>query len=170
MVLKPRKRIDHARILAAVDLRKLAGRKQNLDEKVMHMASSLAGMEEGQLDLSHAWHLPYEKKLINEERVALYKTVKQMNKELRETENRNLQELADEYAYLKPATHMLKGAPDEVIPSFAANHGTDLVVMGSVGRGGVAGFFIGNTAERLLQRLNCSVLTVKPAGFKSPVK
>jgi len=34
----------------------------------------------------------------------------------------------------------------------------------------VAGFFIGNTAESVLQQVNCSVLTVKPEGFVSPVK
>jgi universal stress protein E len=29
---------------------------------------------------------------------------------------------------------------------------------------------IGNTAERVLRRLPCSVLTVKPDGFVSPVR
>jgi nucleotide-binding universal stress UspA family protein len=29
--------------------------------------------------------------------------------------------------------------------------------------------FIGNTAEEVLNSVNCSVLTVKPDGFKTPV-
>ena len=42
--------------------------------------------------------------------------------------------------------------------------------MGTVGRTGIPGFFIGNTAEGILTQVNCSVLTVKPVGFESPVK
>ena len=42
--------------------------------------------------------------------------------------------------------------------------------MGTVGRTGVQGFFIGNTAEEILNQVECSVLAVKPPGFESPVK
>ena len=41
--------------------------------------------------------------------------------------------------------------------------------MGTVCRTGVAGFFIGNTAEKVLSEVNCSVLTIKPEGFATPV-
>ncbi len=46
----------------------------------------------------------------------------------------------------------------------------DLLVMGTVCRTGVPGFFIGNTAEDVLQQVDCSVLAVKPKGFVTPVK
>jgi universal stress protein E len=170
LIVKPRKKIDHSRILAAVDLRTLPGQPRNLDEKVMQYASSLAGMEEGELDLIHAWHLPFEKKLKNEERVSFYKSIEVMSRDLKEVEEKHLHALAAEYGGLKPEVHLVKGRPEVVIPKFASRNRTDLMVMGSVGRGGVAGFFIGNTAERLLHELNCSVLTIKPAGFRSPVK
>jgi nucleotide-binding universal stress UspA family protein len=45
-----------------------------------------------------------------------------------------------------------------------------LIVMGSVGRAGVPGFFIGNTAEKVLRSCDRSILTVKPDGFVSPVE
>ena len=41
--------------------------------------------------------------------------------------------------------------------------------MGTVARAGLEGYFIGNTAEMVLQRVACSVLTVKPDGFVTPV-
>jgi len=41
--------------------------------------------------------------------------------------------------------------------------------MENVCRTGMAGFFIGSTAENVLQQVNCSMLTVKPEGFVSPV-
>ena len=34
----------------------------------------------------------------------------------------------------------------------------------------LAGFFIGNTAEKVLHQLDCSVLAVKPDGFVTPVE
>lgn len=44
-----------------------------------------------------------------------------------------------------------------------------VVVMGAVSRSGLKRLFIGNTAERVLDRLPCDVLIVKPRGFRSPV-
>jgi nucleotide-binding universal stress UspA family protein len=41
--------------------------------------------------------------------------------------------------------------------------------MGSVSRSGIAGLLLGNTAERLLDRVQCSLLTIKPRDFVSPV-
>jgi nucleotide-binding universal stress UspA family protein len=63
-----------------------------------------------------------------------------------------------------------QGEPEDLIPPFVVSQGIDLVVMGTVARMGIAGFIIGNTAERLLQRLVCSVLAVKPDGFLTPVR
>ena len=45
----------------------------------------------------------------------------------------------------------------------------DILVMGTISRHGIAGLLVGNTAERLLPRVDCSILTVKPDGFVSPV-
>jgi nucleotide-binding universal stress UspA family protein len=64
---------------------------------------------------------------------------------------------------------MRQGDPEDVIPDFVVAEGIDLIVMGTVARTGIAGLLIGNTAERLLRRLPCSVLAVKPDGFRSPV-
>jgi nucleotide-binding universal stress UspA family protein len=65
---------------------------------------------------------------------------------------------------------LLRGAPEDVIPGFVVSDGVDIVVMGTVARGGLAGMLMGNTAERILRKLPCSVLTIKPDGFVSPVR
>ena len=41
--------------------------------------------------------------------------------------------------------------------------------MGSVARAGIPGMLIGSTAESVLGDVDCSVLTVKPDGFISPI-
>lgn len=65
---------------------------------------------------------------------------------------------------------MVKGNPDSVIPHIAETEQVDLLVLGTICRTGIPGFFIGNTAEKILDEVDCSVLTVKPESFVSPVK
>jgi nucleotide-binding universal stress UspA family protein len=66
--------------------------------------------------------------------------------------------------------HLLKGDPRDVLPQFVEQREFDLVVMGSIGRVGVAGLLIGETAETLIRSVRASVFVVKPPGFVSPVK
>ena len=63
----------------------------------------------------------------------------------------------------------MNGMPDESIQQIADSRNADLIVMGTLGRTGIPGFFIGNTAERVLSNATCGVLAVKPVGFQSPV-
>jgi nucleotide-binding universal stress UspA family protein len=46
----------------------------------------------------------------------------------------------------------------------------DLIVVGTVGRRGVEGLLLGNTAESVLTHCDCDVLAVKPADFVSPIR
>jgi nucleotide-binding universal stress UspA family protein len=64
----------------------------------------------------------------------------------------------------------LQGKPGQLVPELAEKLEVGLIVMGTVSRTGVAGLLIGNAAERILRQVNCSVLTVKPDGFATPVK
>jgi nucleotide-binding universal stress UspA family protein len=41
--------------------------------------------------------------------------------------------------------------------------------MGTLARAGLRGLLIGNTAERVLDDLDASVIAVKPPGFVSPL-
>jgi universal stress protein E len=67
------------------------------------------------------------------------------------------------------STDVVAGAADTAIIEHIEKHGIGLLVMGTVARGGVAGVFTGNTAERLLPRIPCSVLAVKPDDFVCPI-
>lgn len=70
----------------------------------------------------------------------------------------------------KPTIYHLKGDPIEVIPTWISEKEIDVLIMGTVARTGIAGFIIGNTAENILQQLDCSLWAMKPQGFVSPVK
>jgi len=66
-------------------------------------------------------------------------------------------------------TSVEEGLPEDVIESASLKLDAELVVLGTVGRTGLSAAFIGNTAEHVIDRLNCDVLALKPEGFQSPL-
>jgi nucleotide-binding universal stress UspA family protein len=61
------------------------------------------------------------------------------------------------------------GVPWQKIGVVSRRLDTDLIVMGSLGRTGIPGFLIGNTAEKVLRHGGPSIIAVKPDRFVSPV-
>jgi universal stress protein E len=59
--------------------------------------------------------------------------------------------------------------PEKVIPQVAKDIDAELVIIGTVGRVGISAALIGNTAEHVIDELNCDVLALKPDGFVSPL-
>lgn len=59
---------------------------------------------------------------------------------------------------------------DTAILQFIERRQIDLLVMGTMARSGIPGVFVGNTAERLVTHVSCSLLAVKPACFVSPIQ
>jgi universal stress protein E len=43
-------------------------------------------------------------------------------------------------------------------------------VMGTSARSGLSNLVLGNTAERLISHMKCSVIAVKPHDFECPVR
>lgn len=69
----------------------------------------------------------------------------------------------------KVQRHLSFGTPWQEVGRLAKHLKIDLIAMGTVGRSGIKGVFLGNTAERVLATCDCSILTVKPADFVSPI-
>lgn len=65
--------------------------------------------------------------------------------------------------------HLSLGTAWQVISRTAQKLHADLVVIGTSGRTGVSRLLLGNTAEKVLETCDSSLLTVKPDGFVSPV-
>lgn len=58
-------------------------------------------------------------------------------------------------------TQVTDGRPTPVITEIAALRGTELIVMGTHGRGGVAHMVMGSVAERVVRTAPCPVFTVR---------
>lgn len=57
---------------------------------------------------------------------------------------------------------LLDGVPAVVLPQYAVQKDIDVLVTGAVSRSVTQRFLVGGTAERLLDRLPCDILVVKP--------
>ena len=65
--------------------------------------------------------------------------------------------------------HLTWGTPWQEVNRLAQHLNIDLIALGTVGRSGLKGVLLGNTAERILDICDCSILAVKPADFVSPI-
>lgn len=171
MKKSPEKR--NARVLAAVDPDPANEQKVGLNTLVMELATSLSEIDESELHIMNTWRLDEEAALRNS---AFAKVPKARIDKMVEEQEQKCQQNLSQLLFRYPDTsgrhevHLEKGAAREIIPEFAEQHKVDLIVMGTVGRTGVSGLIIGNTAEAILNQVECSVLAVKPMGFETPVK
>jgi universal stress protein E len=60
-----------------------------------------------------------------------------------------------------PDIHYIEGAPVEALPAFAESRVADIMTMGVISRSALDRLFVGNTAERVLERMPCDILAVK---------
>jgi universal stress protein E len=65
--------------------------------------------------------------------------------------------------------HLVQGRPNEVIPAHAKRERSAIVAMGVVSRSGLKRFFIGNTAEFVMDAVSADILVVKPPDFESRI-
>ena len=168
-------------ILAAVDVdhqhpaRELQTRHE-LNLRVLDFAISLAVAESAKLHVVHTWQIMSP--------VDAYPEMPEdiLNGYIEQTHDDHQRDLD---ALLREATqgigldtrklldiekHLVNGQPRREIPALARQLFVETVVMGSVARTGIPGFLMGNTAETILNQLDCSVLVVKPHNFVTPVK
>jgi len=170
---------DHAgRILAAVNHDPEQKDKVPITDIILEVATraALAGFRE--LHILHAWSIYGESSL----KTGFARISKESLDELRNTEEKAHQDwlnaLVEEFLgklgpetaqHLAPKVYLMKGTPRQVIVQQVEQLKPDLLVIGSVARTGLPGLTIGNTAEAILNEVDCSVAIVKPAEFKSPI-
>lgn len=171
-IVKPTKHKKFGRILAAVDPNPDRPANAELNKQILELAISLTREEGSELHIVHAWHFQGEEIFRSLESSLTKKQVDKVEKDALQTHKGWLDDLLKQHDMrgIPTTIHLVKGEPSKMIPDLAAKKKVDLVVMGTVGRTGIEGFFIGNTAEKILRAVDCSVLTVKPKAFKSPIK
>ncbi len=164
----------YGRVMAAVDVGDTSEAGRAMTRLILDLATSIAAHDEGDVHVVHAWSTPGER-MARGPRRGLAPAPAEVAHELeQEAERRQalFQEAVAPYLAgpVAPQLHLVQGDAEEVLPLFAMDRAVDLIVMGTLARTGIPGFFMGNTAEDVLQQVDCSVVTLKPEGFVSPVR
>lgn len=172
LVVKPKRRLQFTRILAPIDIRPEDSAANSVNIRIMETALSLAEFQGGQLHILHAWR-PYGATLLSSGRSKIPKEqLRQYVRSYEKAHRDRLEEFLSGYSldHLDHRVHFVQGDADSLIPQLAARHRVNLVVMGTITMLGFAGSLIGSTAEEVLPQLNCSMLTIKPEGFVTPIQ
>ncbi|TNE58157.1 MAG: hypothetical protein EP340_06225 [Alphaproteobacteria bacterium] len=171
------------RILAAVDFSEIDPQSDKgsepLNRKILELSGSLSQRHDAELHVVHAWEAIGED-LMKSTRVHStdeeIETYLKANRELHETWLGQLLEKAQDWMpeqdFSRTSTkrHLPKGDAGTELPRVAKEIKADLIVMGTLARTGLPGVLMGNTAETVLNAIECSVLAIKPDGFKSPLR
>jgi nucleotide-binding universal stress UspA family protein len=181
-LLKPGTSFSFHSILAAVALETFDEGEDldNLNQQILEMATSLAMKESSELHIVHAWKvygkdlldLPFAGYIAGEEvqewMISQRKDIEERFNHVTEMLKKHLKD--NNMETLNPQFHLVEGDAEEVIQGMITDNKVELVIMGTVARSNLTGLLMGNTAESVLNRLSCSVLTVKPSSFTSPAR
>lgn len=102
-----------------------------------------------------------EEKIVEFRQQKKGETLQALNNQLAQTDYRTLKHGVK--------LHVKDGPADVVILDAIKEFEIDLLIMGTIARSGITGMLIGNTAERLLPHVSCSVLALKPDGWNCPI-
>lgn len=143
-----------------------------LNETMLELAAAVFALGGGELHIVHAWELYGEATMRSS--AFLHTSGREIEGLLDNEQAHHRRALDDLLAATGVADqpwqiHVHKGSAAEVVRNVAAKQRINLLLMGTVARTGVAGLIMGNTAESVLDRVRCSVIALKPAGFVSPV-
>ncbi len=163
-------------VVVAVDRDVYGGANASaLAQELVKIATNLASVDGANLHIVHAWQ-PLGVELLGDPRLGFEsQDIENYRAEQRASHDKWLKELvAATAAPLNPteltiSLHLKEGEPDSVVLDICEKTHSDLLVIGTVGITDVPGVLIGNVAETILSMAPCSMLAIKPEGFKTPV-
>ncbi|MCP5129464.1 MAG: universal stress protein [Pseudomonadales bacterium] len=157
VLIVARKRWPRSRpVLATLDLASKSAHQRALNRKVLETAKQLAAGLDVELEVIAAIEVPVllaDLDLVDPIAYA---------RDAEAAMGPRIAELAKACDVPPGAFHCKRGPVERVIASRAAKVGAQIVVMGTIGRKGVKGALLGNTAEKVLRHLKTDVLALKP--------
>lgn len=157
LLVKDRKLAVEPNVLAAVDPVNEHDKPAALDDRIFHFGADLAAVVRGHLHVVHAFAAPMGVELPPD-----------VSEVLAEEHRKAMREFLDSHPVVAEQAYLYEGLAHECLQQAAKDHAADFVVMGAVARSGLKRLFIGSTAERVLDRLPCDLVIIKPLGFEVP--
>jgi universal stress protein E len=173
LIVKSPRPYRHPVVLAAVDPSHAFAKPGRLDEEILQLGGALEEALRGTLHALHACALPLP---VGTPPIAWTRGKMQAPAIQAEIEAKAVAQARPGFdRVLKSADiprsrrHLVARHPIDAIPELARRTHCAIVVMGAVSRSGLKSIFIGNTAERVLDCLQCDLLVVKPQRFETRV-
>lgn len=164
MLIKSSDPWKHNRLLASIDATSADDGHQLINDNILSFAEQLSDHFDTDLHLVNAYPLVNVAFAMVPEVTApddLHQYVQEQHEEA-------CGKWADKYNISRDKVHVSEGAPEIVVSDLSKNLETDVVIIGSVGRTGLSGVLIGNTAELLLDKVECDILVIKQTDGVSP--
>lgn len=148
---------EQGNILAAVNAGSEKAHHKALNQLIIRQAKAMAAMLKAKVHLVNAYpgtpiHVAIE--------IPEFNPV-EYNDSMRHHHVEAANALAGQFDITSDAVHVLEGMPEDVIPRIAAELDAEMVLIGTIGRTGLSAAIIGNTAEHVIDRLDCDVLALK---------
>jgi len=167
LLLKNKRAYAKPVVLAAVDPTHANAKPARLDDEILAAADSIKSALNGALHVVHSFvPIPAD---VKPAELLLGDATRKLETRARSHARTRLDKTLRKVHVGRSRRHLISAHPINAIPSLARKIHCDIVVMGGVSRTGLKRFLIGNTAERIIDDLQCDILVVKPLDFSTHV-
>jgi len=167
LLVKNRRMYHRPRVLAAIDPRHAFAKPANLDRQILRAGAQLVHALHGELHALHVYFpaLPVAPGMPD----APLADFAVGQEALAQRARRGLARAVDGFDVRPSHRHLVEGRANDAIPRTAKRERCAIVAMGVVSRSGLKRFFIGNTAEFVMDAVTADILVVKPADFDARI-
>ena len=166
LLVKNRRLYHRPRVLAAIDPSHAFAKPANLDRQILRAGAQLVHALRGELHALHAFvpAVPMAPAMPDGPIADITS-----REQLERNAQRQLARAVDGFDVKPSYCHLVAGRANDAIPRTARRERSAIVAMGVVSRSGLKRFFIGNTAEFVMDAVTADILVVKGADFASRV-
>jgi universal stress protein E len=149
---------ENGNIVAAISIDANDKTHNLLSERVTQISLDIAQLVGGEVHLVNTFagapiHVAVEVPSFN---------AQAYNQDIEEKHKSEVAAIGLSYGISDKCQHVQEGLPEDVVPLICNNVDAELLVLGSVGRRGISAALLGNTAEHIIDKVNCDTLVVKP--------
>jgi universal stress protein E len=152
----------YQRIMAAVDPEKTNDKTEKSDKKILDVGVTMAELFDGQAHVCHCYQpigielwqgmgsVGMDQSLVNGD-------FNDYSEAIKHHHNIIFDELLSDYSFDEEFIHLVAGTAEYELPELVKTHHIDLLVMGMANNGK----FIGNVVEKILDNVECDILSIK---------
>jgi universal stress protein E len=166
LLVKARRPYARPKILAAVDPSHAYSKPVKLDDEILRSGSEMARALHGTLHAVYAFN-PLPIAMAPESDAG--EMIPDIEAAARDRARTVFERALRAAVIPRSRRHLVPRHPTDAIEEVAGAIGSDIVVMGAISRSGLKRLVLGETAEKLFDRLPCDLLVVKPRRFTNHI-